>query len=40
MADPARRRRVLVTLAVLALAAAALYGATLLRFGAMLAERG
>lgn len=40
MADPAKRRRVLVTLAILALMAALLYGATLMRFGAMMAERG
>lgn len=35
-----RRRRVLVTLAVLATVAVALYGFTLLRFGVMLGGAG
>jgi hypothetical protein len=33
---PAKRRRVVITLAVLAAAVAGLYAVTLLRFGAML----
>ena len=36
MTEPARRWRVGLTLAILAVVAAGLYGATILRFGVML----
>lgn len=35
--EPGRRRRVMITLALLAVVAVGLYGVTLLRFGAMMA---
>jgi len=36
MTEPAKRGRVVVTLAILAMVAAGLYAATILRFGIML----
>ena len=38
MPQPSRRRRVGLTLTILAVVAAGLYGATILRFGVMLGQ--